>query len=297
MIILVARGRGRKRGRGKGAKGAESTSTKGAGSSDAGSSGAGSSSGLRRSTCVKGKKRVGEEIEEEEEEEEEELEELLSSSQQIAFQPSTVEQSLSKQIASQPSSAEQLLPRQSLSQQTSSQQSSSQQLSSQQSSSKQLSSREPFNLTVNLDSLIIDPTDNRDIIIRSSRSHTPINMSPTAMQQSQRSTPSVEIPPNRVLSDDRLISSTAMQQSQRSTPSVEIPSHRALSDDRLTNIEAILIKQGKQNRAIYELQKMTWEKVSSLQNQIKKIKSDKSDELSQKVFNVSNKLICIILSH
>jgi hypothetical protein len=254
---------------------------------------------------VKGKKRVEEEIEEEEGEEE--LEELLSSSQQIAFQPSTAEQSLSKQIASQPSSAEQSLSRQSLSQQTSSQQSSSQQtssqqLSSQQSSSQQLSSqqlssREPFNLTVNLDSLIIDPTDNRDIIIRSSRSHTPINMSPTAMQQSQRSTPSVEIPPNRVLSDDRLISSTAMQQSQRSTPSVEIPSHRALSDDRLTNIEAILIKQGKQNRAIYELQKMTWEKVSSLQNQIKKIKSDKSDELSQKVFNVSNKLICIILSH
>ena len=93
------------------------------------------------------------------------------------------------------------------------------------------------------------------------------------------------------------MSPTAMQQSQRSTPSVEIPSHRALSDDRLTNIEAILIKQGKQNRAIYELQKMTWEKVSSLQNQIKKIKSDKSDELSQKVFNVSNNLICIILSH
>jgi len=272
MIILVARGRGRGRKRGKGKV------TKGAGSSDAGSSGAGSSSGLRRSTRVKGKKRVEEEIEEGEEEEEEELEELLSSSQQIAFQPSTAEQSLSKQIASQPSSAEQSLPqqslpRQSLSQQTSSQQSSSQQtssqqLSSQQSSSQQLSSREPFNLTVNLDSLIIDPTDNRDIIIRSSRSHTPINMSPTAMQQSQRS-----------------------------TPSVEIPSHRALSDDRLTNIEAILIKQGKQNRAIYELQKMTWEKVSSLQNQIKKIKSDKSDELSQKVFNVSNKLICIILSH
>jgi hypothetical protein len=241
---------------------------------------------------VKGKKRVEEEIEEGEEEEEEELEELLSSSQQIAFQPSTAEQSLSKQIASQPSSAEQSLPQQSLSRQ-----SLSQQTSSQQSSSQQLSFREPFNLTVNLDSLIIDPTDNRDIIIRSSRSHTPINMSPTAMQQSQRSTPSVEIPPNRVLSDDRLISSTAMQQSQRSTPSVEIPSHRALSDDRLTNIEAILIKQGKQNRAIYELQKMTWEKVSSLQNQIKKIKSDKSDELSQKVFNVSNKLICIILSH
>jgi hypothetical protein len=138
-------------------------------------------------------------------------------------------------------------------------------------------------------------------------------MSPTGMQQSQRSTPSVEIPPNRVLSDDRLISPTGIQQS-----SVKIPPTRVLSDDRLisstgiqqpsvkilpnrddrlTNIEAILIKQGKQNRAIYDLQKVTLEKVSLLQAQVKKIKSEKSNELSQKVFNVSNNLICIILSH
>lgn len=59
----------------------------------------------------------------------------------------------------------------------------------------------------------------------------------------------------------------------------------------------MIIKQGKQNRVIYELQKMTLEKVSLLQTQIKKIKSDKSNELSPKVFNVSNNLICIILSH
>jgi hypothetical protein len=139
------------------------------------------------------------------------------------------------------------------------------------------------------------------------------NMSPTGMQQSQRSTPSVEIPPNRVLSDDRLISPTGIQQS-----SVKIPPTRVLSDDRLisstgiqqpsvkilpnrddrlTNIEAILIKQGKQNRAIYDLQKVTLEKVSLLQAQVKKIKSEKSNELSQKVFNVSNNLIFIILSH
>ena len=52
-----------------------------------------------------------------------------------------------------------------------------------------------------------------------------------------------------------IMSPTAIQQSQRLIPSVEIPSNRVLSDDRLTNIKAILIKQGKQNRAIYELQK------------------------------------------
>jgi hypothetical protein len=101
--------------------------------------------------------------------------------------------------------------------------------------------------------------------------------------------PSVKIPPNRVLSDDRLISFTGIQQ-----PSVKILPNR---DDRLTNIEAILIKQGKQNRAIYDLQKVTLEKVSLLQAQVKKIKSEKSNELSQKVFNVSNNLIFIILSH
>jgi hypothetical protein len=162
-------------------------------------------------------------------------------------------------------------------------------------------------------------------------------MSPTGMQQSQRSTPSVEIPPNRVLSDDRLISPTGIQQSSVKIPptrvlsddrlisptgiqqsSVKIPPTRVLSDDRLisstgiqqpsvkilpnrddrlTNIEAILIKQGKQNRAIYDLQKVTLEKVSLLQAQVKKIKSEKSNELSQKVFNVSNNLIFIILSH
>jgi len=54
------------------------------------------------------------------------------------------------------------------------------------------------------------------------------------------------------------------------------------------NIEAMLIKQGKQIRALYELQKTTFEKVSLIQNQIKKQNSDKNTELSPKVFSVSN---------
>ena len=41
---------------------------------------------------------------------------------------------------------------------------------------------------------------------------------------------------------------------------------------------------------------MTWEKVSSLQTQIKKIKSDKSNELSSKVFNVSNNYLYYIIT-
>ena len=260
MIILVARGRGRGRGRGRRRVRVRGRDTRGGGR------GAGSLSDLRRSNCVKEKDRSNS-VEEIEKEFEEKIEEevVLDSSQQIASQPSSTEQSLSQlsptsqQIASQPSSTEQSLPQRS-------------------------SSQDPFTLKVNLPlqsdvnnpPLIIDPTE-RDIIIRS-RSHTPI-MDPKTMNAMSE-----------------IMSPTATQQSQRSTPSVEIPS-RVTSDDRLNNIEAILIKQGKQNRIIYELQKLSYEKISSLQTQIKKLSSDKSNQLSQKVFNVSNNLVCIILSH
>ena len=74
------------------------------------------------------------------------------------------------------------------------------------------------------------------------------------------------------------------------TPSVEIPS-RVPSEDRLGNIKAMMIKHGKQNRIIYEMQKSTLDKLSSLQAQVKKINSEKNNELSSKVFNVSNNLV------
>ena len=195
MIILVAKGRGRGgRGKGRGARGRGARGgARGAGTSD-----------LRRSNRVKEKDRSYN-AEEEVEEVEEEV--ILASSQQIAFKPSSA---LPQQSSSQQSSSQQ-----SLAQQSSSQQSLSQQSSSQQSLPQRLS-QEPFTLNVNFPSLqsnvnnpplIIDPTE-RDIIIRS-RSHTPVMdaksmntmseiMSPTATQQSQRSTPiptpSVEIP-------------------------------------------------------------------------------------------------------
>ena len=252
MIILVARGRGRgRRGKGRGARGG----ARGARTSD-----------LRRSNHVKEKDRSYN-AEEEVEEVEEEV--ILASSQQIAFKPSSA---LPQQSSSQQSSSQQSLAQQSSSQQSSSQQSLPQRLS-----------QEPFTLNVNLPSLqsnvnnpplIIDPTE-RDIIIRS-RSHTPVMdaksmntmseiMSPTATQQSRRSTPTP-------------------------TPSVEIPS-RVPSEDRLGNIEAMMIKHGKQNRIIYEMQRSTLDKLSSLQTQVKKINSEKNNELSSKIFNVSNNLV------
>ena len=143
--------------------------------------------------------------------------------------------------------------------------------------------------------IIIDPE------IITSRPHTPITSPiPTERQRSRRSTPIVELP----------IAEPA--QSQHSTPIVE-PSiaepaqsqhstsivRRISFDNRspFNNIEAMLIKQGKQIRILYELQKTSIEKISWLQTQVKKLNSDKDNELSSKVFNVSNNLVCIILSH
>lgn len=60
------------------------------------------------------------------------------------------------------------------------------------------------------------------------------------------------------------------------------------SDKIVKNCEKILIKQGKQIRALYELQKETNEKVTWIQNQMK-AKNDKNKYivLSEKVFGVS----------
>ena len=144
-----------------------------------------------------------------------------------------------------------------------------------------------------MSTIIIDPVDNREITMWS-RSHTPIMtpdiMSPisTERQQSRRSTPIGEPP----IGEPPIVETA---QSRHSTPMVS----RVSSDDRgpLNNIEAMLIKQGKQIRVLYELQKTSLEKISCLQTQVKKLSSEKNNELSLKVFSVSNNLVCIILSH
>ena len=110
---------------------------------------------------------------------------------------------------------------------------------------------------------------------------------PTERQQSRLSTPIVELPIIEPLIVELPIDEPA--QSQYSTPIVIPP----IAD----RIEAMLIKQGKQIRVLYELQKTLLEKISSLQAQVKKLNSDKNNELSSKIFNVSNNLVCIILSH
>jgi hypothetical protein len=59
-------------------------------------------------------------------------------------------------------------------------------------------------------------------------------------------------------------------------------------EKQIQSIQSILVKQGKQIRAIYELQKTNMEKMDKVYNQLKKINKDQSNELSAKVFAVSN---------
>jgi hypothetical protein len=54
------------------------------------------------------------------------------------------------------------------------------------------------------------------------------------------------------------------------------------------SVENLLIKQGKQIRALYELQKLTFNKLTSVQGQLKKLTNNKNTELSPKVFSVSS---------
>ena len=107
-----------------------------------------------------------------------------------------------------------------------------------------------------------------------------IDMSPTGgnNNRSGRSTPVIE-------------TTGGNNRSGRFTPVIEASS----TDDRdlprfsnTSNIEAMLIKQSKQIRALYEVQKSTLEKVSIIQGQFKKLTSTKNTDLSSKVFGVSN---------
>jgi hypothetical protein len=81
---------------------------------------------------------------------------------------------------------------------------------------------------------------------------------------------------------------------QRSrVPSID--TQRRASFDTHVSVESMLVKQGKQIRALYELQKKTLEKVELIQNQIKNLTGDKNTDLSSKVFGVSNSINLITI--
>ena len=107
--------------------------------------------------------------------------------------------------------------------------------------------------------------------------------SPIASQRSRQSTPILE--PSQLLYST-LIIETGIASSKR----VSFDKR-----DTLDNLEAMMIKQSKQIRILYELQKTAIDKISRLQTQVNKLTSDKSNELSSKVFSVSNNLVCIII--
>src|SRR5437868_6352234 len=138
--------------------------------------------------------------------------------------------------------------------------------------------------------IFIDSDDREIVILRS---------------QSRATTPGVETDVLAEFGDiairDTSVDDRSPVRSHRSTPVIEenikdiAPSSKPTGTKRrdstrdTKSIEAMLVKQGRQIRALYELQKSTFEKVTLIQSQLKK--TNKNIELSSKVFSVSNNLI------
>ena len=224
----------------------------------------------------------GEEGEDEGEDEEEEV--LLTSTQQKALQTQQtppIQQTQQSQTAQQTQQlSAQAHPLQQF-----------QQFQLQQSQQSQTTaSGSQMSATSSSTPIFID-SDDREIVILRSRS--------------RATTPGVE---TDVLAEfgDIAIRGTSVDdrspvRSRRSTPVIEenikdiAPSSKPTGTKRrdstrdTKSIEAMLVKQGRQIRALYELQKSTFEKVTSIQSQLKK--TNKNIELSSKVFSVSNNLI------
>ena len=224
----------------------------------------------------------GEEGEDEGEDEEEEV--LLTSTQQKALQTQQtppIQQTQQSQTAQQTQQlSAQAHPLQQF-----------QQFQLQQSQQSQTTaSGSQMSATSSSTPIFID-SDDREIVILRSRS--------------RATTPGVE---TDVLAEfgDIAIRGTSVDdrspvRSRRSTPVIEenikdiAPSSKPTGTKRrdstrdTKSIEAMLVKQGRQIRALYELQKSTLEKVTSIQSQLKK--TNKNIELSSKVFSVSNNLI------
>ncbi len=241
----------------------------------------------------------GEEGEDEGEDEEEEV--LLTSTQQKALQTQQtppIQQTQQSQTAQQ---TQQTPPIQQTQQSQTAQQTQQlsaqahplqqfQQFQLQQSQQSQTTaSGSQMSATSSSTPIFID-SDDREIVILRSRS--------------RATTPGVE---TDVLAEfgDIAIRGTSVDdrspvRSRRSTPVIEenikdiAPSSKPTGTKRRdstrdTKFEAMLVKQGRQIRALYELQKSTFEKVTSIQSQLKK--TNKNIELSSKVFSVSNNLI------
>jgi hypothetical protein len=224
----------------------------------------------------------GEEGEDEYEDEEEEV--LLTSTQQKAQQ---TQQTPPIQQTQQSQTAQQT---QQLSAQSHSFQQFQQFQLQQSQQSQTTASSSQLSATSSSTPLIID-SDDREIIIRSrSRATTP-GVEPDILAEFE----------DFGIARPESVDDRSPTRSRRGTPAIDAniediaPSSKPTGTKRrdstrdTKSIEAMLVKQGRQIRALYELQKSTLEKVTSIQNQLKK--TNKNIELSSKVFAVSNNLI------
>ena len=141
-------------------------------------------------------------------------------------------------------------------------------------------------------SVVIDPAIPTPIVTTRSRFLTPIidlmgNKSPASP------TTSAHTPTTPIDSPSKSKSRQVLQVSQTFTQvkTCQTPKSFALDE---TGIAQILIKQDKQIRALYEMQKKSLEKFESIDGRVKKL-IEKSIDLSPKIFNVSNNLVLIIL--
>jgi hypothetical protein len=108
-----------------------------------------------------------------------------------------------------------------------------------------------------------------------------------------RTTPARTTTPTGTTSTTPTVTGTSTS-TETSTPTGTTASR---PDNRGLSYENLLVKQGKQIRALYEIQKQTFEKVTWIQKQIKKQNNDNNHktDLSPKVFNVSKIISLIIL--
>lgn len=155
--------------------------------------------------------------------------------------------------------------------------------------------------------IIIDrtPRYRESSIIPSSddqRSSSSFSLSQTPIIEDDRSSLAVSTrAPTPIIEDDRssLAASTRaptpiLEDEQRSSIRRDSISLERLDNNferiekQIKSIQSILVKQGKQIRAIYDLQKNNNERVEKVHSHLKKLNKEKGNELSAKVFSVSN---------
>ena len=135
------------------------------------------------------------------------------------------------------------------------------------------------------------------VVISRSRAQTPIidllgntsPTSPTSPADSQSARTPTESPKKLVSRQSQQTPKPSQPQSLQ-TPKPSQPIAKGQTDEE---IRRLLLKQSKQIRALYELQKSTLEKLTTVEKQLKKL-IDKNTDLSPKVFNVSNNLYCVL---